>query len=175
MAALANAITGPTERAHTQRAEAAALIDGLSDHDLSLRPDGAAWLAAVELYLDLYAQADAHASRALQLARASERGILRAVPAPAEVWYMRGKLAEATELLDGAIEAGRLLGTPPALAGNLFNRSVVALAVGDLDIALATAEEGVEVTRARRWLRHGLGRGEARRCRARNRATGPRP
>ena len=60
---------------------------------------------------------------------------------------MRGKLAEATELLDGAIEAGRLLGTPPALAGNLFNRSVVALAVGDLDIALATAEEGVEVTR----------------------------
>jgi DNA-binding NarL/FixJ family response regulator len=60
---------------------------------------------------------------------------------------VRGKLAEATELLDGAIEAGRLLGSPPALAGNLFNRSAVALAVGDLDIALATAEEGVELTR----------------------------
>ena len=60
---------------------------------------------------------------------------------------MRAKLAEAAELLDGAIEAGRLLGTPPALAGNLFNRSVVALAVGDLDIALATAEESVELTR----------------------------
>ena len=60
---------------------------------------------------------------------------------------MRGKLAEATELLDGAIEAARLLGSPPALAGNLFNRSVVALAVGDLDIALATAEESVELTR----------------------------
>ena len=60
---------------------------------------------------------------------------------------MRGKLAEATELLDGAIEAGACSGTPPALAGNLFNRSVVALAVGDLDIALAAAEEGVELTR----------------------------
>ena len=60
---------------------------------------------------------------------------------------MRGKLAEAIELLDGAIEAARLLGSPPALAGNLFNRSAVALAVGDLDIALATAEESVELTR----------------------------
>ena len=60
---------------------------------------------------------------------------------------MRGKLAEAAELLEGAIEAERLLGSPPALAGNLFNRSVVAVAVGDLDIALATAEEGVELTR----------------------------
>jgi hypothetical protein len=39
-----------------------------------------------------------------------------------------------------------LLGSPPTLAGNLFNRSVVALAVGDLDIALTTAEESVELT-----------------------------
>jgi DNA-binding NarL/FixJ family response regulator len=60
---------------------------------------------------------------------------------------VRGKLAEAIELLDGAIEAARLLGSPPALAGNLFNRSVVALAVGDLDTALATAQESVDLAR----------------------------
>jgi hypothetical protein len=60
---------------------------------------------------------------------------------------VRGKLAEAAELLDGAIEAGRLLGSPSALAGNLFNRSAVALAAGDLDIALAAAQESVELTR----------------------------
>jgi DNA-binding CsgD family transcriptional regulator len=59
---------------------------------------------------------------------------------------VRGRLAEAAELLDGAIEAGRLLGSPPALSGNLFNRSVVALAVGDLELALATAEEGAALT-----------------------------
>ena len=59
----------------------------------------------------------------------------------------RGKLADAAELLDGAIEAARLLGSPPALAGNFFNRSAVALAAGDLETALATAEEGVELTR----------------------------
>src|SRR5262249_46143724 len=38
-------------------------------------------------------------------------------------------------------------GPTPALAGNLFNRSVVALAAGNLAVALATAEEGVELTR----------------------------
>src|SRR5262249_60941467 len=71
----------------------------------------------------------------------------RLSPVLPRVWYVRGKLAGATELLDGAIEAARLLGSPPALAGNLFNRSAVALAVGDLDIALATAQESVELTR----------------------------
>ena len=147
MPALAYAVTGPTETARSHRAEAAALVDELSDEELARRLDAAAWLGATELYLDLYAEADAHASRARTLARATGRGdpfgLYQILP---RVWYVRGKLGEATELLDGAIEAGRLLGTPPALAGNLFNRSVVAVAVGDLDVALATAEEAVELT-----------------------------
>ena len=149
MPALANAMTGQNEIARSRRAEAAALVDELSDDELSLRPDAAAWLAAAELYLDLYAEADAHASRALGLARATGRGdpLFRLYAILPRIWHVRAKLAEAAELLDGAIEAGRLLGSPPALAGNLFNRSVIAVAVGDLDIALATAEEGVELTR----------------------------
>jgi ATP/maltotriose-dependent transcriptional regulator MalT len=149
MPAFAAAMTGPTETARSRHAQAAALVDELSDDELSLRPDTAGWLAIAEVYLDLYADADAHASRALELARASGQGdpLHRLYPVLPRVWYVRGKLAEATELLDGAIEAARLLGSPPALAGNLFNRSVVALAVGDLDIALATAEESVELTR----------------------------
>jgi ATP/maltotriose-dependent transcriptional regulator MalT len=149
MPAFADAMTGPTETARTRRAHAAALIDELSDDELSVRPDAAGWLAIAEVYLDLYAEADAHASRALGLARASGQGdpLHRLYPVLPRVWYMRGKLAEAAELLDGAIEAGRLLGSPPALAGNLFNRSVVALAADDLDLALATAQESVELTR----------------------------
>jgi DNA-binding NarL/FixJ family response regulator len=148
MPALADAMTGATETARSNRAEAAALVDGLSDEELSLRPDAAAWLAAAELYLDLYAEADAHASRALRLARATGRGdpfgLYQILP---RVWYVRAKLPEAAEILDGAIEAARLLGSPPALAGNLFNRSVIAVAVGDLDIALATAQESVGLAR----------------------------
>jgi ATP/maltotriose-dependent transcriptional regulator MalT len=149
MPAFADAMTGPTQTARSRRAHAAALVDGLPDDELSLRPDAAGWLAIAEVYLDLYAEADAHASRALRLARASGRGdpLHRFYPVLPRVWYVRGKLAEATGLLDGAIEAGRLLGSPPALAGNLFNRSAVALAAGDLDIALATGEESVGLTR----------------------------
>jgi ATP/maltotriose-dependent transcriptional regulator MalT len=149
MPALADATTGPTHRARSSRAKAAALVDELSDNELSHRPDAASWLAAAELYLDLYAEADAHASRALGLVRATGRGdpLFRLYPILPRIWYVGGKLAEATELLDGAIEAGRLLGSPPALSGNLFNRSVVAVAVGDLATALATAEEAVELTR----------------------------
>jgi ATP/maltotriose-dependent transcriptional regulator MalT len=149
MPALAYAMTGPTDTARSRRAEAAARVDELSDDELALRPDAASWLAAAEIYLDLYAEADAHASRALPLARATGRGdpLFRLYPILPRVWYVRGKLAEAAELLEGAIEGGRLLGSPPALTGNLFNRSVVALAFGDLDTALATAEEGVELSR----------------------------
>ena len=149
MPALAYAMTGPTGTSRALRAEAAALVDELSDDELALRPDAAAWVAAAELYLDLYAEADAHASRSLSLARATGRGdpLFRLYPILPRIWYVRAKLADAAELLDGAIEGGRLLGSPPALAGNLFNRSVVALAVGDLELALATATEGLELTR----------------------------
>jgi ATP/maltotriose-dependent transcriptional regulator MalT len=149
MPSLARAMTGPTEAARAHRAEAAALVDELSDDELSRRPDSASWLAAAELYLDLYAEADAHASRANRVTRAAGRGdpLFRLYPILPRIWTVRAKLAEAAELLDGAIEAGRLLGSPPALAGNLFNRSVVAVAVGDLDLALATAAEGLELTR----------------------------
>jgi DNA-binding CsgD family transcriptional regulator len=99
--------------------------------------------------MDLYAEADGHASRALELARASGRGdpLHRLYPALPRIWCVRGKLAAAAELLDGTIEAARLLGSPPALAGNLFNRSSVALAMGDLEMASVTGEEAVALTR----------------------------
>jgi DNA-binding NarL/FixJ family response regulator len=147
MPALASAMTGPTDVARGRHAEAAARIDALADEDLSRRPDAATWLAAVEIYLDLYAEADLHGGRALELTRATGGGdpLFRLYPILPRVWFVRGKLAEASELLDGAIEAGRLLGSPPALAGNLFNRSAVAVAAGDLDLALATAEEALEL------------------------------
>jgi ATP/maltotriose-dependent transcriptional regulator MalT len=149
MVAFADAMSGPTRRARRRRSEAAALVDALSDPELSARPHTAGWLAIAEVYLDLYTEADAHASRALDLTRTTGQGdpLHRLYPVLPRIWYVRGKLAEAAELLDGTIEAGRLLGSPPSLAGNLFNRSVVALAVGDLDLALASAEESVELTR----------------------------
>ncbi|RYP87724.1 LuxR family transcriptional regulator [Nocardioides guangzhouensis] len=149
MTALADAMTGAGGRARSHRADAAALIESLSDDELSRRVDAAAWLAAAEAYLDLFEAADAHASRALTLARATGQG--EAIPLLNQllgrIWYVRAKLTEASELLDEAIEASRLSVNPQALVGNLFNRSVIAVATGDLDLAVDTAQESVELTR----------------------------
>jgi len=149
MPALADAMTGARQEAQSHRAEAAALIDSLSDAQLQRRLDAATWLAAAELYVDLYADADAHASRALRLAHETGQGELFLVlhQILGRAWYVRGKLALATEVLDGAIDAARLLGHTQALVGNLFNRSVVALAVGDTDVALAFAQQSVDFGR----------------------------
>jgi DNA-binding NarL/FixJ family response regulator len=149
VAALADAAAGAVERAHSHQAGAAALVDSLSDDELARRLDAAVWLAAAELYLDLYAEADTHAGRALSLARASGQGELFLVVYQilGRVWCVRGKLAEAVELLDGAIEAARLAGNTQALAGHLFNRSVVAVAVGDLVLAVTAAQESVDLVR----------------------------
>jgi len=49
-------------------------------------------------------------------------------------------------MLDGAIEEARLLGNAQSLAGLLLNRSLTALAAGDIEVAVSTAEESVELT-----------------------------
>ena len=149
MPALTCAMTGGGGLAKSCRDGAASVVDSLCDDELSRRLDAPTWLAAAELYLDLYAEADAHASRALALARATGQGRLFLVlyQILGRAWYVRGKLEDATELLDGAIEAARLLGQTQALAGNLFNRSAIAVAAGDLDTAVTTAQESVDLAR----------------------------
>ena len=68
---------------------------------------------------------EAHAERALAVARATGQSefIPLADSIRGQVKLLRGKLAEAGDVLDGAIEAARLSGNVQALAGNLTNRS----------------------------------------------------
>jgi DNA-binding NarL/FixJ family response regulator len=56
-------------------------------------------------------------------------------------------LADSAELFEGAVEGARLSGNNQSLAGNLLNRSLSALAEGDLETALSTAEESVDLAR----------------------------
>ena len=146
--AFGTAASGATDEATAHVMEAAALVDDLDDPELALRLDAAANLAGAELYLDRYEEAAAHAQRALSIAR--ETGQSEYIPLPysilGQVELLRGRLAEATKLLDDAVDGARLSGNVQALAGNLVNRSLTALAAGDLETALATAEENVELT-----------------------------
>ncbi len=146
--AFGNAAEGETEAAEWHLSKAAALVADLDDSELALRLDAAANLAGAELYLDRYAEAAAHAERALSVARAT--GQSEYIPLPysilGQVKLLRGQLAEAAELLDDAVEGARLSGNVQALAGNLVNRSLTALAAGDLETALATGEENLDLT-----------------------------
>jgi DNA-binding NarL/FixJ family response regulator/tetratricopeptide (TPR) repeat protein len=135
-------------RAEAECLDAAALVDALSDEELSLRLDAAASLAGAELFLDHFAEAEVHAERVLSVGRATGQGqlFMYAYATLGFAWLVRGELDKAVVELDAAIESARLADDPQALAWNLFSRSMVALLVGDVETALEHARESVELT-----------------------------
>ena len=146
--AFAETMMGRSEQAEAARSEAAAIVDSLSDDELASHVDAPTRLSGTELYLGRYAEGDVHATRALSLARATGQGelFLVLVQTLGALWRLRGKLAEAGELLDGGIEASRLLGNAHALVWSLCGRSAAAIHAGELELALATAQEAVELS-----------------------------
>ncbi len=123
------------------------MIDALPDEQLARRLDAIVELAGAEIYLDRFVEAGRHAERALQVGRATAQDqLFPGIYATLGVaWCMLGRLTEAAELLDAAIEAGRLSGNPQALAWALFCRAFVAFPGGDLQVAIATAEESLDL------------------------------
>jgi DNA-binding CsgD family transcriptional regulator len=146
--ALADSLLGAADQAGARYSEAAALVDSLSDDELAGHLEAATWLAGVELYLDRYAEGEAHANRALGIARATGQGelLLLLVATLGGLLRQRGKLVESAELLDGGIEAARLLGNSHALCWTLLGRSAAALRIGNTDLAVATAQESVDLS-----------------------------
>ena len=144
---IAQATTGAGADAEASVSEASAIYDSLADDELARHLEAGAWVSGAELYLDRYVQADGHAARALALCRSTGQGeyVLVLVEILGGVWRTRGKLAEAAELLDGGVEAARLLGNTHALVWNLTGRSSVALPMGDVELALATAQEAFDL------------------------------
>jgi DNA-binding CsgD family transcriptional regulator len=127
--------------------EAAALVDALSDEDLARRLDAAAYLAGAETYLQRFADAQRHAERAMAVGQATGQGQLfpHLLGTLGSVWSVRGRLTEAADPLDGAIEAARMTGNPQTVAWALFARSMVALQAGDIELARATAQESSDL------------------------------
>jgi DNA-binding CsgD family transcriptional regulator len=146
--ARAAAVAGGGPSADASRARAAELVDALSDAELARRLDAAMYLAGSELYLHRLEDAHAHAARLIEVGRATGQGQLfpLAWSVLGITWYLMGRLEEAAEPLDGAVEAARLTGNAQTLAWNLYSRSKIALAAGDLGLALSTAQEAVDIT-----------------------------
>jgi DNA-binding NarL/FixJ family response regulator len=147
--AVADSFTGNAREAQAHTSEAASLVDALPDGALERRVDALANLCTAELYLHRYPEAAAHAKRGLAIGRATGQADVAPVLVPvlANVLHMWGRIAESAELLDDAVEAARLSGNVEALGWNLLGRAYTAVAAGDVDIALAAAQESVDLTR----------------------------
>jgi DNA-binding NarL/FixJ family response regulator/tetratricopeptide (TPR) repeat protein len=147
--ASASAASGDRQRATVHCDEATELVDALSDQQLATRLNTLANLAAADLFLDRFPSASRHAQRALDIGRATGQGDL--IPLVVAMLggslWVQGRPREAAEIFDGAVEAARLAGNSHSLAWVLFNHSFAALVAGDLDAALAAAEESVELER----------------------------
>jgi DNA-binding CsgD family transcriptional regulator len=147
--AVAGALSGTVDEARAHRAEAARLIDALADDVLARRLDALAHLATAEMYLDRFDASGRHAERALKIGRATGQGDLFPLifPMLGTALWVQGRVRESGDILDGAVEAARLIDNVQGAAWNLYNRSFAAFAAGDIELAIATARESIELAR----------------------------
>ena len=140
---LGETVSGRIEDARGHRLEALEEIARLSDAELASRLEALFHLAWAETYLECYDDAVAHAERGIALARAFGEGRL-VVPltlAKNFPFEMQGRLSEARECCETALEAARLSASPHELYRVLFELGWTLYYAGDLDGAIAAHEE----------------------------------
>ena len=161
--AFADVVDGAPTEAEASIAEAASLVDGMSDDELARCRRATNNLACAEFFSDRYAAARRHSERALAVAIAT--GQENFIPILFWTGMIRrgmGRLAEAAELQDTAVEVARLFGHAQGLGWNLCGRALTAIAAGEIEAALADAEEAVDAVKGEgvsfpwMWARFGL-------------------
>ncbi|MGH8929944.1 MAG: LuxR C-terminal-related transcriptional regulator [Egibacteraceae bacterium] len=147
--ALAGYALGDTTSAGAHLDQAAARLDELTDDELAARLDAAYYLGWAEHWMERLDGAIRHLQRGIAVSRATGQGHLL-VPmmlGTCLALSMRGRLAEAGELADAAVDASRLSGSAQVLSWALWVRSALALVTGDLPAALAAGQESVALAR----------------------------
>ena len=145
--ALGEAAAGRIGAAREHREEATALVDRLSDAELAPRLETLYYLGWAENYLEHYDDAAAHADRGIAIARSTGEGRLL-VPIGLIKGYtfeMQGRVAEAIELCETAVEATRLSASTHELSWALCELAYARYHAGHLESAIAAAEESARV------------------------------
>lgn len=145
--ALGEAAAGHIGGAREHRDEASRLVDRLSDVELAPRLETLYYLGWAENYLEHYDAAAAHADRGIAIARATGEGRLL-VPIGLIKGYtfeMQGRVADAIELCETAVEATRLSASTHELAWALCELAYARYHAGHLESAIAAAEESARV------------------------------
>ena len=128
-------------------ARGATEVDALSDAELAPRLEALYHLAWAETYLEHYEDAVAHAERGVAIARAFGQGRLLVPLSLARnfPFEMQGRLRDAIELCESALEAARLSESAHELYRALFELGWTLYYAGDLAGALAAHEESFRV------------------------------
>jgi DNA-binding CsgD family transcriptional regulator len=144
---LCEVASGLIEAARTTYVVAVRLVDGLPDERLAPRLESLYYLGWADNYLEHYDAAIAHVDRGSAIARGTREGRLL-VPMMLVKGYtheMRGTLDEAVETCEAAVEATRLSASAHDLAWALNELAYARYHTGELDAAIAAAEESVRV------------------------------
>ena len=138
--------TSATRRAaRTAREESAALLDALPDDQLAIRLDAPYYLGFAEYFCERYDDSIRHLRRGINLSRAVGQGqfVVPMQVGLAHALETRGRLLEAAETADAALEAARLAGNRQLIGWALVADAWMAAALGDIDQARTAGEEAI--------------------------------
>jgi DNA-binding CsgD family transcriptional regulator/tetratricopeptide (TPR) repeat protein len=140
---LGEAAAGDIDAAREHREEALGYVDRLTDAELAPRLEALYYLGWAENYLEHYEEGVAHVDRGIAIARAAGEGrllvpmmLVKGFP-----YEMQGRMAEAVELCENALEAARLASNPHHIFWALFELGWAHYFSGNLSEAIAAGEE----------------------------------
>ncbi len=136
---------GQIADAQVLRSDAAAQLDALDDGALAGRLDTAYYLGFAEFFCERYDDAIRHFRRGIAVSRASGQGqfVIPMTIGLAHALEVRGRLAEAFEAADAAVEGARLWGNRQMLCFALTADAWVSALRGELGRARASGAEAM--------------------------------
>jgi DNA-binding CsgD family transcriptional regulator len=136
---------GDAAAADAARERTAALLDALPDEQLVMRLDAPYYFGFAEYFCEHYDDAIRHLRRGIALSRAVGQGqfVVPMTVGLAHALETRGRLAEAAETADAAVEAARLAGNRQLVGWALVADAWTAAALGDTGRARKAGEEAL--------------------------------
>ena len=140
----------PAGARRAARATAAAALDALPDELLASRLDLPNYLGFGEYFCERYEDAARHFRRGIALARAVGQGqfYVPMLVGLAQALERLGRLREALDTAEAAVDARRLSGNPQSVGFALVAAAWTAAELGDVDHARTAAEEALDALAA---------------------------
>jgi DNA-binding CsgD family transcriptional regulator len=136
---------GGAAQAEPARVASAARLDALPDELLAARLDLPYYLGFAEYFCERYEDAARHLRRGIALARKVGQGqfVVSMMVGLAQALERLGRLREAQNTAEAAVEASRLSGNRQAVGFALVAEAWTAAELGDVDHARSAADEAV--------------------------------